>query len=236
MNASTRMLPRLADRRLFVGASFGIIVIVFAGFARSYFLRPLFSHDSLPPLLHIHGALMFAWFALFFVQTCLIETNHVSLHRKLGMFGLALAATMLVLGPYVAFHAAARDIRARSEAAEFDLLIIGYDCVITALFAGFVACAIALRKRVDLHKRLMLLATLSLLTPAIGRLPLHSNLAAVLLGDLCVVLCVVADLWLHRRLHPVFIIGAPLIIVATYLAYVGVQTSAWMNFARALVA
>lgn len=236
MNVAARVVPRLHDRRLFIGASLGILAIMFAGFARSYFLRPLFYHDSLPLLLHVHGLVMFSWFALFFVQTCLIETHRVALHRRLGVFGVFLAATTLVLSPYVAFHAAARDVRAHSDAAGFDLAILGYDCVIIALFAGFVACAIAMRRRGDFHKRLMLLATLSLLTPAIARLPLPGNLAAVLLGDLCVVLCVGTDVWLHRRLHPVFKIGAPLIIAATYLAYLGVGTAAWMNFARSLVA
>ena len=235
MNVSARLLPRMHDRRLFVGASLGVLAIMFAGFARSYFLRPLFFHVPLPLLLHVHGLVMFAWFALFFVQTCLIETHRIARHRKLGTFGVFVAATMLVLSPYVAFHAAARDVRAHNDAAAFDLAILGYDCVIIALFAGFVACAIAMRKRGDFHKRLMLLATLSLLTPAIARLPLHRNLDAVLLGDLCVVLCVAADAWLHRRVHPVFIIGAPLIIAATYLAYLGAQTVTWMNFARSLV-
>ena len=236
MNAAARMLPGPPDRRLFVGASLGILAVVFAGFARSYFLRSLFFHDPLPVLLHVHGGVMFAWFALFLVQTCLVETHRIALHRKLGIFGVFLAATMLVLSPYVAFHAAARDVRAHSDAATFDLAILGYDCVIIALFAGFVMCAIAMRRRGDFHKRLMLLATLSLLTPAIARLPFwSSNLQAVLAGDACVLLCVAADAWLHRRVHPAFMVGAPLIIAATYLAYLGVGTGAWMNFARSLV-
>jgi len=241
VSVAARTLPRLHDRRLFVGAALWILAIVFAGFARSYFLRPWFHHDPLPLLLHVHGLMMFAWFALFFVQTCLIETHRVALHRKLGIFGVALAATMLVLSPYVAFHAAARDVRAHNEAAGFDLVILGYDCMIIALFAGFVASAIAMRKRGDIHKRLMLLATLSLLTPAIGRLPFWSsdfeigNLQILLASDLCVLLCVAADVSLHGRLHPVFAIGAPLIIAATYLAYLGVGTDTWMNFARSLV-
>lgn len=237
MNVTARAQPWLADRRIFVAAAIGILAIVFAGFARTYFLRGFFFSDPLPLLLHVHGAVMFAWFALFFVQTCLIETHRVALHRKLGAFGVALAATMLLLGPYVALRAAAREVHGHTRAADFFLIILGYDCVITALFAGFVACAIALRRRSDFHKRLMLLATLSLLTPAIGRFQFwSSNLQVVLAGDLCVLLCVAADVRLHRRLHQVFALGAPLILFATCLAYFGVQTDAWMQFARALVA
>lgn len=234
MSVAARAVPRLHDRRLFVGASLGILAIMFAGFARSYFLRPWFFHDPLPLLLHVHGAVMFAWFALFFVQTYLIETHRIALHRGLGVSGASLAVTMLVLSPYVAFHAAARDVHARNEAAAFDLAILGYDSVIIALFAGFVVCAIAIRRRGDFHKRLMLLATLSPLTPAIGRI-LDAPLPSVLAGDACMLLCFAIDIWLYRRLHPAFAIGAPVIIAATYLAYAGVSTDMWMNFARSLV-
>lgn len=236
MNVAAKSLRSRSDRKLFVAAGPAILAVVFAGFARTYFLRGLFFRDALPLLLLVHGAVMFAWFALFFVQTCLIERHRVTLHRKLGAFGAVLAAAMLVIGPYVAFRAAAREVHADAEDAGLFLAILGYDCVIITLFAGFVACAIAWRGRGDYHKRLMLLATLSLLTPAIARLPLRDNLAVILLGDLCVVACVTADAWLHRRLHPVFIVGAPLILAATWLAYVGAGTRTWMNFARMLVA
>ncbi|MBS0431643.1 MAG: S9 family peptidase [Proteobacteria bacterium] len=46
-------MPRLDDRRLFVGTSLGVIAIVFAGFARWYFLRPRLHGDVLPLLLHL---------------------------------------------------------------------------------------------------------------------------------------------------------------------------------------
>lgn len=235
MNVAARALSNFSDRRLFLAAALGIITIVFAGFARTYFLRGFFFRDPLPLLLHVHGAVMFGWFALFFVQTCLVEAHRIRLHRRLGVLGGALATAMVILGPYVAFHAAARDVHVHTEAARFSLVVLGYDCAIIALFAGLVACAVAMRGRGDFHKRLMLLATLSLLTPAIARLPFMSNVQAILAGDVCVLACVITDVRLQRRLHPVPAVGGSLILVVTCFAYVGVQTAAWMGFATRLV-
>lgn len=238
MNITASRLQFTSDRRLFVGAAVGTMAIVFAGFARSYFLRPLFFHDPLPLLLHIHGAVMFAWFVLFLVQTCLIETHRVVLHRKLGIFGVVLAMAMVILGPYVAFHALTREVHGHTKATPFFALILGFDLAVILLFAVFVACAIALRRtRTDFHKRLMLLATLSLLAFPIARFQfLDSNLEALLISDLCVLLCVAYDTFRHHRLHPAFAIGAPAIFAVTHLAYFGFQTQTWIRFATGLVA
>lgn len=236
MSTATGRWHGSPDRRLFVVAALGILVIVFAGFARSYFLKAWFDTPPLSLLVHVHGLVMTSWFVLFLVQTCLIETHRVAMHRRLGVFGAALAVAIVLLGPYVAFRAAAREVHAHARSADFFLLVLGYDAVIVALFAGFVACAIVWRKRGDFHKRLMLLATLSLLTPALARLPFWSgNLQVLWAGDLCVLLCVAVDVRLYRRLHPVFAIGAPSIAVATYLAFVGASTPAWAQFAQHLV-
>lgn len=87
-------------------------LIVFAGFARTYYLRMLFGKPALPWLLHVHGALMTAWFVLFFVQTSLISAHRVDLHKRLGIFGGVLASTMVAVGIVVATRAAARDVHA----------------------------------------------------------------------------------------------------------------------------
>ncbi len=68
---------RSADHHFFAWASLAAFAVVFAGFARTYYLRSLFGGSSLPWLLHLHGALMTSWFALFFVQTYLIASHRV---------------------------------------------------------------------------------------------------------------------------------------------------------------
>lgn len=109
-----------------------------------------------------------------------------------------------------------------------------------AIFSTLVITAIALRRRGDFHKRLMLLATLSILVAAIVRIPLAfiergSLSAAILLTDLCIAVVVAIDTFRHHRLHPAFAWGAPLFIVSMHLADIGARTEAWTRFAAWLV-
>jgi uncharacterized membrane protein len=47
-------------------------------------------------LLWFHGAIFSAWIVLFIAQSALVRMRKVKVHRMLGWFGAALAATMVV--------------------------------------------------------------------------------------------------------------------------------------------
>ncbi len=51
-----------------------------------------------PWVVHVHGILYVLWLIYFTAQVFLIGRGAVSLHRKLGPFGAALAAVMVVSG------------------------------------------------------------------------------------------------------------------------------------------
>ena len=73
------------NRRFYTWFVVCAFLIVFAGFARTFYLRPVFQTRGLPLLLHLHGFLFTAWFVLFFVQARLVARHRVDLHRKLGI-------------------------------------------------------------------------------------------------------------------------------------------------------
>lgn len=233
VTAAASETPRNIDQRLFIGAAMGVALIVFIGFARSYYLRSLFGLPVLPLLVHAHGLLMTTWTVLFLTQTCLIAAQRVEWHRRLGVFGTVLAILIVAVGAVVTFQAAAGVVRAPPTHPPGFLVILGFNMVDLAIFAGLIGTAIALRRRGDYHKRLMLLATLSLLGQPLARVVSDSH--AVLLLYLCVLICVAVDTFRNRRLHPVFAWGAPLIIVSLQLTYLAVLTPTWMQFARRLV-
>jgi hypothetical protein len=86
----------------------GLILIVFSGFAKTYYLKGLFGSPTLPTLVHLHGFIMTSWFLLFLVQVRLVDMRRVQLHRKLGVFGFMLAALIVVVGLATAIAAARR--------------------------------------------------------------------------------------------------------------------------------
>lgn len=225
---------RAFEHRLLAMSCLAVLLIVFAGFAPTYFLKFAFGTPALTPLVHLHGALMSAWLVLFLAQVGLAASGRVRWHRLLGVAGAVLALAIVAIGPIVLVNATAREVRA-PDGDPFFFVVFGLDSVILLDFAVLVAVAIALRARSDFHKRLMLLATASILLPALGRLDL--GVATIWLSFYaCVLVPVAVDTWRHRRLHPAFGWGAPLLLASQHLAYFGAQTAPWTRFVRHLFA
>lgn len=216
-----------SDHRYFTVAAVSVTVTVLAGFVPLYTLRLLRHDPNLTLLVHAHGFVMTAWIALFLTQTLLIARHRVDLHRRLGMFGVGLATLVILVGTPTLINAAARrshDI----HSTRFLWMLAAFDGIALVVFSGLVAAAILLRRRGDYHKRLMLLATLSLLGPAFGRLTAYakglrgdSDIGVLLFCAGTVLACAVIDKVRSHRLHPAFFWGGASVIgmdVATYVA------------------
>ena len=231
------MPGRVNDRRLYILAAILTPLIVLAGFARTYYLKPLFSTPNLPGrIVHLHGSVRTRWVILFVVQISLGAKRRTKIHQRLGIFGGVLAALVVVVGILTALFAAARGASPGPPALSFLIIPIG-DMVIFAVLIGL---ALYFRRKLDVHKRLMLLAAINLLTPAIARIPLdfitnNGPLAFFGLTDLCLLAFVAFDTIKHRRLHPVFLWGSIFLIVMQPLRLLLAGTNAWINLAAALV-
>ena len=101
VTTTTVKTSRVVDHRFYYAVAAGLILVVFAGFARTYYLKGMFGAPPLPMLVHIHGAVMTLWYALFAVQVRLVATDRVAMHRKLGWAGIFLAGLVAVLGTMV---------------------------------------------------------------------------------------------------------------------------------------
>jgi hypothetical protein len=230
-------LRTCAHGRFYLYAVLGAAIVVFAGFAQSYFLKGFFGTPPLYPLLHLHGLVMTSWFVLFATQSWLIETHRVHLHRRLGIFGALLAVTILLVGAAVV-TINAREGRVPPAAPVPVVVFLSYANLIA--FGVLVGAAIYFRGRREFHKRLMLVATLNLLPAAISRIPLDfiqsGGLLTVFgLPDLFIVGCVAYDTLRHRRLNPVFAWGALVSIVWPMLAIVMGGSSTWVKIATWLL-
>jgi hypothetical protein len=228
---SDRVSQSRLDRGYYVGTAVAALAVTFAGFAHSFYLRPA-SMPSLAPLVVVHGLVFSCWVLLFLTQTTLIATGHTRVHRRLGVAGAGLAVLMVVLGPMVAIPAARRGALPGDPLA-FLLVMLG-DLL---LFAGFVAAGISQRHHSETHKRLMVLATVNLLPPAISRWPIavgHPALiGAVLLAFLAA--APVRDLLTRRRMHPVSLWGGLAVLLSVPARFALSQTVAWHRVASWLI-
>jgi hypothetical protein len=140
--------------------------LVLLGFARSYYLAPWFEGPPLTWKLHLHGAAMTLWLLLFLAQAKLIAAGRRRLHMNLGYAGLALAAVAIAS----AYAAALETIDTRGAFGGLTIVDRLYSNVLlNAIFGAFVGLGVAFRKRPEVHKRLMLLATITVIAPALVR-------------------------------------------------------------------
>lgn len=225
------------DRSLYVWMAVFIPVVVLIGFARSYYLKGFFGTPALPSLLvHFHGAVMTAWVVLFMTQVWLISSRRTKVHQRLGIGGALLAALVACVGTVTGIFAAARELPSDPPPLVFLAIPLG-DMLV---FAILITVAFYYRRRLETHKRLMLLATMSLLTAAIGRIPFEFILTGgplVFFGltDLCILACVAFDSIRNRRVHPAFLWGTLFLFASQPLRILLSGTNAWLRFAAMLV-
>jgi hypothetical protein len=229
------------DRVFYGTMAVALGLTVFAGFARTYYLRLLgegpkatLTGGPFTTLVHVHGALFTAWVLLFIVQTALVSSRRVAVHRRLGAVGGVLAAAMVVAGTSLAIASAARGAAPAGADPLAFLIIPLFDMI---LFGGFVAAALALRRDKETHKRLMLLAYVSIIVAAVGRLPgvLEMGPPGFFgLSFLFVVAAAVYDFVSRGRVHKAYLWGGAVILVSVPLRLALSTTAAWRSLAEVL--
>lgn len=234
--AANPELLRHGKNPFYLWAAIAIGLIVLAGFARTYYLKFLFGTPGLTGLVHVHGLVMSLWFLLFIVQVSLVESGRKDLHRRLGIAGTVLAGVVVVVGVITAITAARLGHTPGPPPLVFLTIPLG-DMVVFPLLVGI---GVSFRRRGDFHKRFMLLASLSILTAAIGRLPLdfiHSGGLPLYFGltDLLILAVIAWDVIRQRRLHPAFIWGFGIVVASQLLRFGLAENPAWLAFAAWLV-
>ena len=226
-----------SDSRYFFSAlSLFMIAVVFAGFWPSYF-GPLITQGSVvrPLVIHLHGAIFLGWMALLMAQVILAAAGKVKAHRKLGTFGIVYGSVVLVMGLLATFAAPVLHVRAGEwsidQAAGFLPIPIGD----MALFGGFFGLAIAYRRKPEIHKRFVLLATVALLFAAAGRMSSYIPVpAALLIWFSPLLICIGYDIATRRRLHPVYAIGFGVLLIGL-LRLPFATSETWMQMGRAIM-
>jgi hypothetical protein len=143
-----------------------MIAVAIAGFAPSI-VNPSDRHAPLTLLVTVHGIVFSFWLILFLIQTTLVATQHVLLHRRMGPVAVVLLIVLVPLSYEVTVQIVHRGFDlSGDQMAKSDPLfgsIFNFFAVIEfPLLAG---AALAYRHRKEIHKSLMLFANISLMGP-----------------------------------------------------------------------
>lgn len=136
-----------AEHRFFASLSAAIVLLVLVGFSRTYYLHSLFKTPSLSVFLHVHGAVMTGWIALFAVQTLLVASNHTRIHRALGAFAAGYAVLVVVMGCTATVLAARREVLAHSPFVSSILTVLALELTQMLLFVSLVAAGVWMRNQ-----------------------------------------------------------------------------------------
>jgi hypothetical protein len=220
-----------------------VLLLVVIGFVPTFYLRPIFDVPPIPAYLYLHGLIMTIWFVWFVGQSFLVSAGLVTRHRQFGRLG-AIFGVVVVVGSLMASLGFASRVASRGLGFDADASVLGVGVTgltvaafisyvvwgnIASLlsFATFLLAAVVLRRRPQAHKRLMLLASISIIGPALARIlrwPVFSGIQGpaiqLVMWSSLVLALAVHDLISRRRLHPATVFGALLLVLTNYVGVV----------------
>jgi hypothetical protein len=221
------------------------VLTAFLGFIPTYWTPLAAGQFSAHPIVHMHGIAFFSWTIFALVQTSLVPAGRIALHRSVGLAGISIATLLTVLGLLAALNSLLGSFAVGHHYDAEAFLIV--PLVIIATFAVLFTLAIANIRRLEIHKRLMLLATVSILNAPVARPllswvwplngptdvpPVWINVPACWLSYLLIVAAMVYDWRTRGRVHSVYLVALPILLALAYIVIPISETAAWHAFAR----
>jgi len=224
------------DNRFFAGMAVVSLVVIFLGFARTYYLAGIFKAPLPNPLVHIHGAVFSLWILLFIAQISLITVHRVDLHRRLGMSGFGLACLMVILGVLVATDRLARHVaNPGTETVEEVRAFYAIPLADMLMFSTFAYLGFRNRTHPPVHKRLMPFATFALLDAGFDRWSIFDPYPLPVVHAVCffplLAVLMVYDMWSTGKLQRVTLWANGFLVAVQQLRHPFSHTAAWQAFA-----
>jgi len=212
------------------------LLVIFVGFARTYYLAGVFKAPLPNSLVHIHGAVFSLWILLFITQVSLITVHRASLHRRLGMFGFGLACLMVLLGLLVATDRLARHAaNPGTETVEEVRAFYAIPLADMLMFGTFVYLGFRNRTHPGVHKRLMLFATFALLDAGFDRWPVFEAYPLPVVHAICflplLAVLMAYDWWSTEKIQRVTLWASGFLVAVQQLRHPLSHTAAWQAFA-----
>jgi len=236
---------RSESRNFYVWMAGAFLLIAFGGFTPTYWAKVAAGTFHAEPIIHIHGMLLFTWTCFFFIQTALVASGRTLDHRAWGLAGISLFSIMMF-----SILVGEATVLKREEALGFGDAARRFAAVTLCawpLMAAIFTLAIVNIRKPQVHKRLMLLLMVGIMTPALARIfltlfappglsgppPPFVSIPPGLVADLLLVVAIVHDWRTRGRPHPVYIYGGLVLVAEQVLAVPLSATATWMHVAKA---
>lgn len=242
------------DRWIFVFMAAWFIVLVLIGFIPDAVMKVEMvragQRPPFPPIMHVHAVLMGSFLLLLLAQTVMMATGHSALHKRVGIFGMALAVALVAAGFVLAptmYYQTWNALQAAPAAARGplqQLLSLQENILLLQMHAGIlfgVLMTMALWARVansGFHKRMVILATAMPLAASIDRMGwLPNTFPGSPMSTDGYILLAVAPLLLwdvirNRRVHEAYLVWLAVWLPTSLVMYRLWDTPGWHSLAR----
>lgn len=248
MQAHPRALVKPSSKYFYFYMALSCAAVAFLGFAPTYWLPIAGRTFQANPIVHIHGLVFFSWTLYFSFQTWLAASGRIARHRTVGLIGISFATAMTIFGALATINAmkVAASSGLRDEGIAF--AIVPFSDIL--FFAVVVTLAVRAVRRPETHKRLMLLAGISILDAAVARWflaflappgppgppPVAVTIPPALVAYLLLVVAMIFDWRTRGRPHRVYVVGGVTLASIKLLALPVSATSFWHSFAGGILA
>jgi hypothetical protein len=234
---------QLAERRFYSRMALFMILLVFLGFAPSFYLRGIVPpyprpNPTLPLPVLLHGGLFTIWMLLVVAQTQLVAAGRRDMHMKLGMLTVLIAIALI---PVMYLTAVGQVARANQPPFTDPLTWTIIPLAVILPFAILIWQGWAHRRNAQWHKRLMLSAAIVIVAgPAIGRLPIAPPILGgftfvLILGLALFVPLFVWDRRTQGHVHPATWLGFTMLALSVFIPLAVFWTGVdWASTARHL--
>jgi len=234
MATATRRDP---GTRLYLAAGLAALAVAAIGFFRTFLWPSWQGAFQGPTVVYVHGVFVLAWLVLFATQAALVRSRRMPRHRQWGLLAAVVAPGVVVSTMAMGVSAMHRDLAAGMGELAMSLMLGTFTSPL--VFLALVAGGVALRRRPDVHKRLMLMATVAILWPAFFRfrhyfpaVPYPEWVFGFALPQVFLAIVVWIDRLKTGRVHPVFLwVGIPFVIEAALETWL-LDSPGWRVVAR----
>jgi hypothetical protein len=223
--------------KFYLWLGIAICAAMFYGFYQSFYLNHWFATPpgmrKLTPLFLVHGSIFSLWLAFAVLQPALIISKQRKLHKRVGWFATAVAVAMLIIGNVASSEAMNHGFAGVGDPKVF-YAVPFFDLVV---FGTCVGLGVWWRNHSESHKRLMFLSYTQLLHAGVGRWPFAwlgagAPWTFLLLPDAAVIASgAVYDLTTRGKVHKVWWLGGPLVMLSEPLRLAIGNTAPWYGFA-----
>ena len=219
-------------------AIIGIIAIL-VGFSKT-FIIPLVSGTKTWPLtIYAHAFFVFGWVIIFLTQSLLIQNKKYKIHIFIGRWAAFIAVGAAISIIPASLFQIERELK--EGLGQTAISSIVGSLASASMFLILVTLGILNRKRPQVHKRFMLLATIILIWPAWFRWRHYFPSVerpdiwfAVVLSDSLILVAFIWDWLKNKYIHPALLYGGLFIIAENVMEILLFDSKGWRVLANSL--